>query len=54
MMMWSTVVVMLVNASAGGQSEKIFNAASQRVRDFQCKYGRGNIHAILYGVDAFS
>jgi len=52
-MMWSIAVFMLVNASEGGQSEKIFNAASQRLRDFQCEYGGRHIDAILYGVDAF-
>ena len=53
MMMWSMVVVIPVNASADRQSEKILNAASKCLRDFQREHGRRNIHAILYGVDAF-
>ena len=39
---------------AVGQSEKVLNAASQRLCNFQCEYGGGHIHAILNGVDAFS
>ena len=53
MIMWSIVVILFFTSTCG-QSEKVLNATSKCLRNFQCEHGRGHIHAILYRVDAFS